>query len=295
MFKSVPPSVKRIIRPVALPAWLKLQESEIWHHLLSSTERWRPPRELQAFGVGLPKTGTVSLANLLSANYRASHEPETWILTHVLKSAMLSSDRKMTLHERIAVLKARDQVLNLMFESNFVLGLLIDTLYAAFPTARYILTVRNCYTWIDSEINQQYVTGHRQPWSFLADYRYGAQRNYQKEDICLEQYNLYPVSEYFSYWAGHIKKVIATIPATQLLVVRTEDLSRRTGEIADFLGVSHYSMSVEQAHSHERRHKPLNIFDLVGEGYLESQASFYCKDIMNEFYGGVVVNLPRDY
>jgi len=288
MFTSIPPGLKRLARPIALPAWLKLQEFTAWQRIMAGATEWRAPRELHAFGVGLPKTGTVSLANLLRANYRASHEPETWILTHVLQSATLGAKRQIAVEDRIAILQARDHLLNLNLESNFVLGLVIDSLYAAFPNAKYILTIRDCYSWINSEINQQYVTGPRQPWSFLADYRYGPQRHYRPEDACLQEHNLYPVASYFSYWAAHIRAVRDTVPTDQLLIVRTEDLSYRTHDIADFLGIPHESLNLERSHSHQRHEKPLNIRQLVGSAFLERQASFFCGDLMEEYYDSLV-------
>jgi hypothetical protein len=275
------------MRMMALPAWLKLQEASTWHQILGVTQVWRSPRTLQAFGVGLPKTGTVSLANLLSTNYRSSHEPETWILTHLLKGTTLGTDRKMTLEERIGVLRARDQLLNLNFESNFVLGLLIETLYSSFPDAKYILTIRDCYSWVNSEINQQYISSHISPWDFLYDYRYGLQRYYQPEDICLKEYNLHPLSSYFSYWAGHIKTVLDTIPHDQLLVIRTKDLSSRTNDIANFLEISFDRMMLSKSHSHRRRNKALNILDLIDKNFLEYNASIFCKDIMMEYFGSM--------
>lgn len=281
------PPVRGIFRPALLPVWLKLQKSAIWQRALAHAKEWRPPREFHAFGVGLPRTGTLSLANLLSSNYRSEHEPETWILTHLFKQSTLGYGQNLSKDQRIDILKARDNLLNLSFESNHVLGLVIDSLYDAFEDAKYILTVRDCYSWLNSTINRRQYTGYRQPWALLADYRYGARRNYSEEEAQLEEMGLYPVGKYFSYWSDHIHSVLTTIPSDNLLVIRTRDLSQRTHAIADFLDIPHDSLNHEKKHSHRRREKSLNIYDLVDRDYIEEQAEFHCGDLMDKFYDGV--------
>ena len=133
MIRRLPASVKDTIRPFALPIWLRLQERKNWQRVVHTVMARRSPRPFHAFGVGLPKTGTVSLANLLQPHYAASHEPETWILTHLFQRSTPGAANPMSLEEQIRVLHTRDRMLNLALESNFVLGYVIEPLYAAFP------------------------------------------------------------------------------------------------------------------------------------------------------------------
>lgn len=284
MIPAISSHVKDLIKPAALPLWLKLQESAVWHKAVSSFTEDRPERPFQAFGIGLPKTGTVSLANLLKKSYHATHEPETWILTHILQRTSLGEQNRLGDAEAINILKTRDRLIYSSFESNFVLGMLIDVAYEAFPSAKYILTIRDCYSWVNSEINQQHLIGNTQPWGLLADYRYGKRLYYPGAELALKRHGLYPLSSYFTYWAEHIQSVLDTIPTNKLLVIRTRDLNRRTQEIADFLEVPHDTLDTKRVHSHRRKRKPLDIRELVDSSHLREQALIHCGDIMDQFY-----------
>jgi hypothetical protein len=226
----------------------------------------------------------VSLANLLKKNYHATHEPETWILTHILQRSSLGEQNRLDNSTAIDILKSRDRLIYPSFESNFVLGMLIDVVYKAFPSAKYILTIRDCYSWINSEINQQHLIGNTQPWGLLADYRYGKRLYYPNAESALKCYGLYPLSSYFSYWSEHIQSVLETIPSDKLLVIRTRDLNRKTQDIADFLEIPHDMLDTERIHSHQRRKKPLDIRELVESSHLREQALLHCNNIMDRFY-----------
>lgn len=276
--------LKERVRPIALPIWLRLWDFPLWRQIVRRVYKNNRKRSFQAYGVGLPKTGTKSLARMLAAEHRSAHEPETWIATHFLGRNSVAQNTPYTNTSCSELFKARDALLALEFESNWVLGLAIEGLYSTFPDAKYILTIRDCISWINSEINQKYVIGHRQPWRILSDYRYGPMRVYRPEEIKLSEYNLYPVRSYFRYWSDHISLVLNTVPEDNLLVVRTRDLSSELGTIAEFLDIPLASLDVARSHSHKRTQKPLNIHDLVDPDYLSAQAELYCKDIMDRFY-----------
>ena len=276
--------LKEWTRPIALPLWLRLWDSPYWRRIVHQSRKHRYDRSFLAFGVGLPKTGTQSLARILAKEYRAAHEPETWIVTHFLRRNSVAQNRLLTSTSCKELFQARDALLGLEFESNWILGLAIEALYSTFPKAKYILTIRDCISWINSEINQKYVIGHRQPWRILSDYRYGPMRVYRKEEIGLKEYNLYPVRSYFRYWSDHISLVLNTVPEENLLVVRTRDLSSELETIATFLGIPVESLDTTRSHSHKRIQKPLDIYELVDPDYLHAQAELYCKDIMDRFY-----------
>jgi len=287
--------LKRRIRPLVLPLWLNLWKSSHWQNLINSTRHVKRRRRFLSFGVGLPKTGTKSLAKMLQQEYRAAHEPETWIVTDALTRSSISHGGPETAKDQTELFRARDSFLSLEFESNWVLGLAIKPLYKTFPDAKYILTVRDCMSWVNSEINQHYVIGHRQPWRILSDYRYGQMRVYSDMEKGLEHHGLYPTQSYFRYWADHIRLVLDTVPSNNLLVLRTRDLSHKIKSIASFLGIPEDSLDLSRSHSHRRKDKPLNIYDLVEADYLHQQAEFYCKATMKELFGVKTADAKASY
>ena len=74
----------------------------------------------RAFCVGQAKAGTASLAGLLSANYRAAHEPE------------------------------RAETLDLDYDVAWANQFIVDHLLAVFPEAAFIVLIRDCHTWLQS-------------------------------------------------------------------------------------------------------------------------------------------------
>lgn len=84
--------------------------------------------------------------------------------------------------------------------------------------------------------------------------------------------------------------MLNTIPHDQLLVIRTKDLSSRTNDIANFLGIPFDRMMISKSHSHRRRNKALNIVELIDKNFIEHNASIFCKDIMMEYFGGMNVD-----
>lgn len=104
MFDFISPDPNKRLRPIILPLWLKLQEIQAWpKSFLSQIHAVRVKRNLLAFGVGLPVTGKLSLANMLKREYRATHAAEVWTLTDVLNQASRTQN-KLSLRDQARLL-----------------------------------------------------------------------------------------------------------------------------------------------------------------------------------------------
>ena len=107
----------------------------------------RTPR-VKAFCVGQAKSGTASLVGLLSANYRAAqHEPErAATLDLILRHAHGElSDTAIREH-----LRERDARLDLEYDVAWANQFLTRHLLGVFPAAKFIVLIRDCYTWLQS-------------------------------------------------------------------------------------------------------------------------------------------------
>lgn len=114
-----------------------------------------PPRRCHAYAIGTPKSGTTSLGRVLQKNYRTAHEAlprESVVKTTLYRQSKISNDdfRKY--------IKLRDQILNLELEASLFLLDWIDILVEDFPEAKFILPIRDCYSWLGSMINQEFST-----------------------------------------------------------------------------------------------------------------------------------------
>jgi len=246
------------------------------------------PRRFQAYCIGTNKSGTHSLANLFAKHYRSAHEP----LVLELIDQIAEHEQGTLSVSPEQYLKGRDRELYLELESNHLLIHFLDDLYRSFPDAKYIFTIRDCYSWINSAMNQQLVNPSSK-WAPIARLRYaspGCKRH--KAERKLTTYGLHSVSGYFSYWTHHNRKVLHTLPADRLLIVRTHEISESLDRIADFLDIPVDTIDRTQSHSYQRKDKPLNILNVVKSRYLEEQALHFCNDIMNEFFPEI--DSPKD-
>lgn len=256
-----------------------------WMPLASRLYRWRPrlrSRNFHAYCVGTPKSGTTSVARIFSPNFQAAHEPRTFTTNDYIADWLegVISDRELT-----NFLQARDRHLWLELEAAHVLHHCVDLLVRAFPSARFILTIRDCFTWLNSEINQHYIVRDTPPWGRLQRLRYASHANaYTDHDEVLRTYGLYPIESYLAYWARHNRQVLDSVPDERLFVLQTSAIDTSLSDLASFVGVSPHQLDASHAHSYSRSDKELDVFKLVDPTYIHAVARKHCRPLMKRFF-----------
>ena len=232
----------------------------------------RPPR-VKAFCVGQAKSGTASLVGLLSANYRATHEPErAATLDLILRRAHGElSDTAIRRH-----LRERDTRLDREYDVAWANQVLIRYLLGVFPAAKFIVLIRDCYMWLQSimghlavrDVPDDVVAFLR--WSFKPDrYPHGV------VDRVLADRGLFSVAAYPHAWNRHVDSCIRSIPADRRLVPRTNELGASYRRLAEFLGTLVNSLDV--AHGHRNRGTPMKpVTSLVTPGYIDEVVHSIC-------------------
>jgi hypothetical protein len=133
----------------------------------------------------------------------------------------------------------RDRRLRLDVDSSFLNIYLLDQLVELFPDAKFILTIRNPYAWLDSMVNQQLSRKRSPKWSQLRDSVFRPDLfTHSNEELALKEEGLYTLDGYLSGWTRHNRKVIDTVPKERLLIVRTDMISESIDDFAAFAGVS---------------------------------------------------------
>src|SRR5690242_8561408 len=198
-------------------------------------------RRTQVFCVGTAKSGTHSIASMFSRNVRKGHEKEA---LEFIAAFFRWHEGRMTEREYRDWLAARDRELALEIESSWLHGLIVDLLVSEFPQARFVLTIRDCYSWLNSEFKRVLHTPSRQPERVkLRAFVYnGVATMHAPEEQVLKEAGLYPMDNYLARWTAHNEKVLAAVPRERLLVVRTDQIQARAHEIADFAGLPRYTL-----------------------------------------------------
>ena len=249
-------------------------------NLLSYGHFLIPPvnRKFHAFCLGLPRSGTHSLARLFSSSYSAEHEP----LKQLTVANILDwvNGRHSNFKMR-SILANRDKYLKLELESSHFLHYVVEILVDLFPKAKFILTIREPVSWLASEINQNYSSRNVSFWGTLQEHRYGLYgQNYIHKTLADIPY-VYPISNYLSYWKNHISMVLDNVPEDRLLIVDTFDIRDRLCDISSFVGADTNSLNKSKSWSGKRK-PSLELYDLLEKDQVLLQIEDQCGDFIHE-------------
>lgn len=240
----------------------------------------RHPR-LTVFGAGPPKSGTHSIEGIFKRHYRAAHEPRRPRVIEIILAheyGWIDRDTRRTMFLDLV----RRMDLDVIASHHMVH--FIDLIRDDLPHAKVVLTVRNCYAWLDSIFNHELnrITGMR--LSSLRDMRYGAARfEHAREEQVLRELGLYTLDGYLSYWAWHLQEVIRQMPRDRLLVMRTDDIQTRLDDLAAFTGVPIDTLSEDRSHEYKARRRH-HVLERIDRRFLEAKVARHAGDLMAQFF-----------
>ncbi|MGH7571181.1 MAG: sulfotransferase [Gemmatimonadota bacterium] len=241
-------------------------------------------RRTHAFCPGAPKSGTHSLASLLGGSLRVAHEPHAMMLINALKG---SSFHSIPPARCAQLLKRRDRILGLELESSHLLGPFVSTLVPLFPEARFVLPIRDCFSWLDSMINQQLRKrdeAEDRKWATVWDLYFQRDRfRHPPEEQVLKDAGLHTLDGYLTYWSTHNRHVLDTVPTARLFVLRTDQIGSRAGELAAFLGISPSSVDPARSHTY-RRSSDDRLLDRLDQEYVADKCDAHCRELMERYY-----------
>jgi len=239
-------------------------------------------RRAQLYGVGIGKSGTHSLANMFSKNVRARHEPEA---EELIEKILDWRSGRLSENEMAAWLRARDRRLAIEVDSSGPNFQMVDLLLREFPRARFVLTIRDCYSWLNSMMNEVLRSPNAPaPWFRLRKFYYErVPVVHAPEEQGLKAQGLYSLDAYFSHWAMRNGQAIAKIPADRLFIVRTDQLRERAYELADFAGLPHRSVRPHRTHEYKNPGKR-PILREIDRAFLEQKVEQHCRPLMTRFF-----------
>lgn len=245
---------------------------------------------MKAFCVGQAKSGTASIAGLLSANYRVAHEPERAATLDLILRHGRGELSDTAVRER---LRERDVRLDLEYDVAWANQFLIRHLLVVFPTARFIVLIRDCHTWLQSitdHLALRDVPGDVREfmkWWFRPD-----QHPHSAGDRVLRDRGLFSVSAYLHAWNRHVDSCIGSIPAERRLVLRTNELGASHRRLAGFLEIP--VSSLDAAQGHVNRGTPMEpIASVVAPGYIDEMVHSICGVNMARYFPSIGDRLPR--
>ncbi len=243
--------------------------------MISSLKRTFRPyvvnRKCHLYGVGIERTGTTSICRFFP-HLRTWHE-------HELKELWNIVIKKRTGNDISRRVKNRDKKLYLDVESNHLLAHISEDLVGAFPQSKYVLTIREPQSWLESVLRWELTKPSlltTSPWKPILDFYYGPKEGYRFP--WMAENNLYPIDNYLRAWRDHNKHVLDSVPSDQLLVIRTRDLSSKADRISSFAGID----QEPQTDRHNSSDHSVQPFWLSDETYVEEKSKEICGEVMEE-------------
>ena len=238
-------------------------------------------RRLHVYGVGLAKTGTHYLAGMFNTHYRAAHEYD-WASTIVLAQRVQSGALSENWIKRR--IRERDSEWRLDVDVSHVNVFMIERLVEEFPSARFIATIRDCYSWLVSMLNHQLnrpFAGHTLEWANFAFPKW--KFNYPVEEAPLKRAGLYCLDAYLDYWSVYTRRVLEGVPSNRLLVLRTSNLTNSASKISSFLQIPVETIGEPITYQYETQNKH-DILATIPKDHLDARFRSHCKDLMGRLF-----------
>lgn len=212
-----------------------------------------PTRRFHLIGVGLPKTGTISLAYLF--------RPFRWGVEFLFAQTVerLADWRAGTLTQdgmrRWLALRAEAGALEL--DSASFNHYFVDILVELHPAARFVYTRRDAVSWADSFLNMMlrhstYLRGRPWPRWQLVLGRLMAPSFDPAQFVSPARlhFELRPLAEeLLGFYARETARIEAAIPPERSLMIPTDELSTRLDDLAGFAGLPGSALNAAGSHA----------------------------------------------
>lgn len=247
-------------------------------------------RRLDVCCCGLSKTGTHSMAGIFE-NYHSRHHPDARVRL-ALSIATLKGDVDLAYASK--VLKQRDHKLWLEMESSTLAGILIEPLAEACPEKKFIITIRDVYSWCDSWIDHN-INSPPRPASGFASLDRIRLREHDfpptKFDTPLVELGFPSLASYFQLWASHNARVLGAVPPERVFILKTSEIIDRIPEIECWVGVGPDMLRADRGWL-EATSKKHGVLGKLDPSYVQDTAMQFCGSLMERFFPDDSVRSP---
>ncbi|NBD37249.1 MAG: hypothetical protein GVY10_01615 [Verrucomicrobia bacterium] len=244
------------------------------------------PRRFRCYGLGLGKSGTHSLAALFGREYHSAHEPYD---KELIGKLLEREQGRLSRAAFRAYLRRRDRHLWLEIEVSTLLIHYAEDLAEMYPEARFVLLMRDPFSWINSSWNQLALRDRAEWYRDLDAWRYGADaRDYgdPSEAEALGPHRLPGVRSHFRLWGDHYRRLRKNLPAERTLLIRLLDWEAAPQRLAEFLTLPAEHLRMEEREQYRARGN-LGLIHRIDGKYLHELAEAYCGDLVREWFPSI--------
>ena len=232
--------------------------------------------------IGTAKSGTHSVAEMFAPPVRSQHEPDH---RHLIDVVVDAAEGRLSEDHVRKWLRSRDRRLMLDVDSSHMNFFILDALLRAHRRARFLLTIRDCYSWLNSMMKHSLRYTHPHPaWGRFREFRFrGDGLVHAPEERALQEKGLYTIDGYLAYWAMHNETALRKVPAQRLLVVRTDQITARAAEIASFARLPVHVVQTDRSHAFANPDRS-SLLDEIPPAFLEERVERHCRKLMSQFF-----------
>ncbi len=232
---------------------------------------WEP--QFRGFCIGLPKTGTTSIARIFR-HCRSGHEirfAETVSWIDDLQQGRVTHEA----FRRFIVKRVTEGGYEM--DSSSFNHYYLDILMREFPEARFILTLRDFGSWVNSYLQmllrwRRTIPLSRQVPEWQLAYGRCQFGEFDPEDfvsIKSLKVNLPEIAgRFFECWAGSYTRIFHVMDRTRTLILETARISSDMDAIARFMDIPANSLDASASHSNRGTGQTV-LTDFLGPGYVE--------------------------
>ncbi|MBN1425037.1 hypothetical protein JXA88_10825 [Candidatus Fermentibacteria bacterium] len=222
---------------------LEVRQAFTFGQLLDANQ----PRRFRAYNVGLMKSGTSSIAGIFG-DYRTRHE---FMLLKTSNEYGRYCHGTISRDEFREFLRHRDVSGALEMDSTSWSFEYVDFLVDEYPDALFIFTFRDCYSWLNSVIDF-ILWSERIEFTGRLRGRLGIPFDLARGDAASRD-KLVPTMAslaegFLRLWREANEKVLQAVPPERLLIVRTHEISKSLGRMAEFIGVPADTLIQRRSH-----------------------------------------------
>lgn len=240
-------------------------------------------RKFHLYNVGIAKTGTNSIAALFE-RYSSGHEfmfEETVAQIAAWQEGQISSESFKS------YILDRDSQGDLELDSASFNHHYLHILIQEFPEAKFIFTVRDCYSWLNSVLNMSMSCGANIPgWMF----KYGKIFiGYEVEPAVVSSTEAMleelpnALNGLLKYWQNSNQRILELLPPERSLIIPTHKISESLEQIANFVGLPPQTLVEEAKHSNQAP-PGYDWLKYIDPDLLEERCSFYCGSLMQQLF-----------
>ncbi len=240
-------------------------------------------RRFRSYNIGIAKTGTNSIAAIFG-QYRAGHE---FMFQETVEQIAAWQEGLISLESFKAYVLYRDQQGGLEMDSATFNHHYLDILIQEFSEAKFIFTVLDCYSWLNSIVNMSLSSGNSIPDWMLKYGKFFIGYEVDRTTISSSQSILdklpTAIDKLLEYWEKSNQRILDLLPPERSLIVPTHKISESLEQIANLVGVSSQSMVEEAKHSNQAP-PGYDWLQYIDQDLLEERCSFYCGSLMERLF-----------